>query len=387
MGLAVAREALLRRPDDRVVVLEREAAVGRHQTGRNSGVVHAGIYYAPGSLKARLCVAGARELAEYCEATDVPLARPGKVIVAVRPEELARLEELERRGRRNGVPALRRIGPSELAEIEPHVRGHAALHSPTTGTVDFGRVAEVLAAEVRARGGAVAASCPVSRPEPVGRRVRLPHPTGEVRARGAAFCAGPWSDGLARAAGAPADPRIVPFKGAYLRLRPERRHLVRGLVYPVPEPELPFLGIHLTRHLDGEVLVGPTALPAASRDVHRPWRPAARDLYATVSWPGTWRLARRQWRSAAAELHRTLSRRALASEAARYVPEITAGDLGPAFAGIRAQALARDGQLIDDFVVSETERSIHVRNAPSPAATAAIPLARLIVDRLERIQD
>lgn len=387
VGLAVAREALLRRPDERVVLLERETAVGRHQTGRNSGVVHAGVYYTPGSLKARLCVAGARELYDYCEAAGIPVARPGKVIVATHRHELGRLDELERRGRLNGVPGLRRLAPSELAELEPHVRGHAALHSPSTGTVDFAAVARALAADVTGRGGNVATACPVSRPAAARHGLRLLHPAGEVRARRAVLCAGPWSDRLAVAAGAPADPRIVPFKGTYLRLRPERRDLVRGLVYPVPDPDLPFLGVHLTRHPDGEVLVGPTALLAPSRDVNRRWAPAARDLCSTLSWPGTWRLARRHRRSALADVRRAISRRALAAEAARLVPGITSHDLRPAFAGIRAQALARDGRLVDDFVISETDRAIHVRNAPSPAATAALPLARLIVDRLERVRD
>jgi 2-hydroxyglutarate dehydrogenase len=390
LGLAVAREALRRRPGERVIVLEAEDRVGAHQTGRNSGVIHAGIYYAPGSLKARLCVAGARELYDFCAARGVPAERCGKVIVATEARELPGLDELERRGRANGVPGLRRIGREELAVLEPHVRGLAALHSPSTGIVDFGAVAEALADDVRAAGGTVALG---ARVEGVERRV---HGTagparlalriaggGEVGARRAVFCAGAWSDHLARAAGAGADPRIVPFRGAYARLGGRAGELVRGLVYPVPDPELPFLGVHLTRHPNGDVLVGPTALIAPARKAYRLWRVSPRDLAATLAWPGTWRMARRFWRTGLHELHHTLSRRVLAAEAARFVPAIRAEDLEPAFAGVRAQALARDGRLLDDFVLSEAGGALHVRNAPSPAATSSLAIARVIADRLD----
>lgn len=383
VGLAVAREALIRDPDLRVSVLEREAEVGLHQTGRNSGVIHAGIYYRPGSLRARLCVAGARELYDFCASRGIPARRCGKTIVAVREAELPRLDELERRGRANQVPGLRRLGSDEIRELEPGVRGLAALHSPATGVVDFGRVSAALAAEVVAAGGVVATSCGVTEIEGGPGGLVLRHAGGETHARKAVFCAGPWSDRLAMAAGASIEPRIVPFRGAYLRLRPERSDLVRALVYPVPDPDLPFLGVHLSRHLNGEVLIGPTARLAATRDVTRR-RPRLDDLSATLTWPGTWRLIGRHWRTGAGEVRRALSRRALAADAARYVPEIGPGDLLPAFSGIRAQALGRDGRLIDDFVVSESDRALHVRNAPSPAATSALALARLIVERLER---
>ena len=384
VGLAVAREALSRRPDSRVVVLEREAEVGLHQTGRNSGVIHAGVYYAPGSLKARLCAGGARELYDYCDSRSIPATRCGKLIVAADRGELSRLDELERRARANGVPSLRRLGASEIPDVEPHARGVAALHSPATGVVDFGHVARSLAADVTAVGGTVATSCAVASVEPARRALRLRHAGGETAARRAVFCAGPWSDRLAAASGASEEPRIVPFRGAYLRLARGRRQLVRALIYPVPESGLPFLGVHLTRNPDGEVLVGPTARMAATRDV-TDRRPRAADLRSTLTWPGTWRLAAAHWRAGLTELRRAVGRRALAAEAARYVPEIEASDLLPAFSGIRAQALARDGTLLDDFVVSETERAVHVRNAPSPAATSSLALARLIVDRVERL--
>jgi len=401
IGLAVAREALRRRPEASVVVLERESEIAAHQSSHNSGVIHAGIYYEPGSLKARLCVEGARELYAYCESRGAEVTRTGKVIVARSAEELPGLDELERRGRANGVPGLRRIGPQELRELEPHVRGMAALHSPATGIVDFAAVARALADDVRAGGGEVVTAAEVEGVEPRAPAASAPggHGAGpsvasqaamrlaggaEIRARRAVFCAGAWSDRLAEAAGASPDPRIVPFRGAYRRLRSDRRELVRGLVYPVPDPALPFLGVHLTRHPDGEVLVGPTALLAGARDAYRLSRVRPRDLAATIAWPGTWRMARRWWRTGLREIRHAASRSALAREAARFVPELRSEDLEPAFAGVRAQALARDGRLIDDFVFSETDGALHVRNAPSPAATACLAIAREVLDRLEQ---
>jgi 2-hydroxyglutarate dehydrogenase len=410
VGLAVARELTRRRPGLDAVVLERAPAVATGQTGANSGVIHAGIYYAPGSLKARLCVAGAAEMYEFCERHEIPHERCGKVIVARHEGELMRLDELERRGQANGVPGLRRLTGAELREIEPHCRGVAALHSPATGIVDFADVARALARDLDEGGTPVVTGCGVEGVESRPRRIGLVHSgggegrdgaagtawsrggrarrggpagrgwragrrsgnaaTGETRARFAVFCAGAAADRLAVAAGADPDPRIVPFRGAYLYLSPERAHLVRSLIYPVPDPSLPFLGVHLSRHIDGHVSLGPTALlaPRAPRD---------------LAWPGTWRMARRWWRTGLAEIHHALSRRALAAAAADYVPEIGPRDFDGGFSGVRAQAVARDGRLVDDFVVSETERALHVRNAPSPAATSAFALARLIADRAE----
>jgi (S)-2-hydroxyglutarate dehydrogenase len=383
LGLAVARELLMRNPGARLAVLEKEDRPALHQTGRNSGVVHAGIYYAPGSLKARLCVEGARELYAYCDDHEIRVERCGKVIVATTDDELERLDELERRGRANGVPGLRRVTAQGLRELEPHARGVAALHSPETGIVDFAAVAGAYAEDVVRAGGTIATGCEVSGVESSPSGVRLLHTGGETRAERAVFCAGAWSDRLAVAAGASADPRIVPFRGAYLRLRPERRNLVRSLIYPVPDPALPFLGVHLTRTVAGDVLIGPTALIAGARDAYRLGRVRPRDLAAILGWPGTWRLVRRFWRTGAVELRRAVSRRALAAEAARYVPAIRAADVVPAFVGVRAQALGRNGRLVDDFVVFRSGRTLHVRNAPSPAATSALPLARLIADRAE----
>jgi 2-hydroxyglutarate dehydrogenase len=371
LGLAVARELRSRRPGLRAVVLEAESAIATGQTGRNSGVIHAGIYYAPGSLKARLCVAGVRELYELCERHGIAHERCGKLIVARDASELPRLDELERRGRENGVPDLRRLDAEGLREVEPHCRGVAALHSPHTGIVDFADVARAIAGEL-GEDVPVVTGCAVRGVRPGSGGVTLTHAQGETRAGFAVFCAGAGSDHLAVAAGARRDPRIVPFRGAYLYLRPERRHLVRGLIYPVPDPSLPFLGVHLSRHIDGEVSLGPTALLA-------PRGPA------DVLWPGTLRVAARWWRTGLTEIRHAVNPRSLARAAADYVPELDPGDFVRGFSGVRAQALARDGGLVDDFVVSETRNALHVRNAPSPGATSSLALARLIADRVDSL--
>ena len=383
LGLAAARELTRRRPGLRVAVLEKEDEVGYHQTGHSSGVVHAGIYYAPGSLKARLCTAGARELYEYCEQRGIRHERCGKVIVATTEAELPGLAELERRGHANGVPGLRRLDGAQLREIEPHAHGIAALHSPNTGIADFPAVARAFAEDVRDAGGSVATGTAVSDVREPGAEVVVDHAAGTTTARAALVCAGAWSDRFAVGAGAAADPRIVPFRGAYLRLRAERRTLVRGLIYPVPDPELPFLGVHLTRHVDGEVLIGPTALLSPARDAYRLRAARVRDIRESLAWPGTWRMARRFWRTGLSEIGYAASRRRLVHAAARFVPELRPGDVLDGPAGVRAQALGRDGRLIDDFVFSRTGRTLHVRNAPSPAATSALAIAREIADEAE----
>ena len=371
VGLAVARELQRREPGSSVVVLEREDAVGRHQTGHNSGVLHAGIYYAPGSLKARLCVEGAGELYEYCQQHDIAHERIGKVIVAVDESELPALDELERRGAANGVPGLRRLDADGLRELEPHASGVAALHSPATGIVDFAGVARALAGDVRNGGGQVRLSSAVDGVAPRERALELRMRGGDVlHARRAVFCAGQWSDELAVAAGADRDPRIVPFRGAWLRIKPERRSLVKSLIYPVPDPTLPFLGVHLSRHTSGDVLIGPTALL---------WPRRPGDL----TWPGTAKMARKFWRTGATEIRHAALRQTLVSAARRYVPELRNEDVERgALAGVRAQALGRDGKLVDDFVFSRTERALHVRNAPSPGATSALAIARVIADQV-----
>ncbi len=367
IGLAVARALATGDEGLRVAVLEREEGLGRDQTSHNSGVIHAGVYYAPGSLKARLCVDGARRMYEFCEEHGVPYQRCGKLIVARDASEVPALDELERRATTNGVPGLRRLGRDEIAEVEPHCVGEAALHSPNTGIVDFAAVARAMADDLRAAGGSVTTGAGVESVWTTAAGIAVRHGGGQARARFLVSCAGGWSDRMAVLAGADPDPRIVPFRGAYLRLRPDKRELVKGLIYPVPDPSLPFLGVHLTRHVDGEVSLGPTALLA----------PRARSL----AWPGTWRMARRWWRTGLAEMRSAVRTSEFANAAAQYVPGLEPGDFSPYFAGHRAQALGRDGALVDDFVIHATPRALHVRNAPSPAATSSLAIADMIAAR------
>lgn len=398
VGLAVAREVLERRPDARVIVIDKQDAVAQHQTGHNSGVIHAGVYYSPGSLKARLCVEGARLMYEYCEQNAIAVERCGKLIVAVRDDELPGLADLEARARANGVPELRRVGAGEIAEIEPECRGLAALHSPTTGIVDFAAVARAIERELRGKGVDFALGCEITaiRREQAPAATVLVHAGGSIRAGWAIGCAGLWSDRLAVSAGAPADPRVVPFRGAYLRLAGGQRPVVRGMVYPVPDPALPFLGVHITRHIDGGVMLGPTALLVAARNGYRRLEPRARavrpgavarmlhDAGQTLTWPGTWTIARTFWRTGLTELAMATSRRLFVEKCAQYVPAVAAMDIEPrAASGVRAQAVSRDGRLVDDFAISQTPGATHVRNAPSPAATSSFALAAEIVDQYE----
>jgi 2-hydroxyglutarate dehydrogenase len=382
LGLAVARELLSRHPDASLCLLEREPELGAHQTSHSSGVIHAGIYYEPGSLKARLCVEGARLLYAFCDQRGIEARREGKLIVAADEQELPRIDELERRGIANQVPGLRRVGLDEIAEIEPHARGVAALHSPNTGVVDFTKVARAYAADVEAAGGAVITGCGVKGLRASGDRVRVEHDAGATDAGYVVSCAGAWADRLAVAAGADPEPRIVPVRGAYLRLKPERRKLVRASIYPVPDPDLPFLGAHLTRTIDGEVLLGPSAMLIGARDGYKLHTMRPGDAISTLAWPGTWKLMGRFWRYGAAEVGRASSRRLYVRELRRYVPELRPADARPGPVGIRAQALDRDGKLVDDFVVHRTEHALHVRNAPSPAATSSLALAGLIADEV-----
>jgi 2-hydroxyglutarate dehydrogenase len=381
IGLAVARELLSRRPDAKIAVVDKANRVAAHQTSHNSGVIHAGVYYAPGSLKAGLCVKGAARMYEYCERNGIDVNRIGKLIIATDSSELPGLDELERRARANGVPGIRRIGGPEIQGIEPQAIGVAALHSPNTGIVDFRKVCQRLAADVEEAGGQLRLGWPVRDVRANGRQIRLIGPDGdEIEAAGAVFCAGLWSDRLAVRAGASPDPRIVPFRGGYLELRPEQRELVKGLVYPVPDPSLPFLGVHLTPQIGGEVVLGPSALLVGARDAYGLMTVRRHDLVDTFAWPGTWRMMRRWWKTGLQEIHLAVNRRAFAAHAARYVPGLKARDMTSGFAGVRAQAVARDGKLVDDFVISRTARAVHVRNAPSPAATSSLALAELIAD-------
>ena len=384
VGLAVARELLIRRPQVRIVVFDRESAVAAHQTGHNSGVIHSGIYYTPGSLKARLCVEGSRLMYEYCRVHDIPYERCGKLIVATKASELPRLDALEARGRANAVPGLRRVGPEEIRQIEPECRGIAALHSPNTGIVDYGAVARELETELRSAGVVFRLGCRVSGLQRRAGVTVLTHDGDETLAHWAVVCAGLWSDRVAVDAGAPADPRIIPFRGAYLRVARAGTPMVRGMVYPVPDPDLPFLGVHITKQIGGDILLGPTAMVVGARDAYRLTRMRFRDLLSTFLWPGTWRVGVRFWRTAINELRLASSRKAFVRACERYVPALRGAALERVGrAGVRAQAVAADGTLVDDFVISQTPGVTHVRNAPSPAATSSLALAGEIVDRFE----
>lgn len=388
VGLAVARELQRTRPDDEVVVLDKEPRVAAHQSSHNSGVVHAGVYYPPGSLKARLCRRGVGLLREYARERGIPYDEVGKVVVAVDRADEQRLVEVERRAVANGVPDVVRLGPDGLRDLEPHVRGRAALHSPTTAITDFPAVARALADDVTTGEGRVLLGHEVVaiRPLRSGVEVLVEHAGERTRltADRLVLCGGLHVDRLARMAGGDPDPRIVPFRGEYHLLVPERRDLVRGLVYPVPDPALPFLGVHLTRRVDGSVDVGPNAVLATAREGYQRRDLVVPDLLETLTWPGMRPVAARHWRTGTAEVLGSVSARRFADAARRYVPELRDADLLPGGAGVRAQAVGRDGSLVDDFVIERLGPVTAVRNAPSPAATSSLAIAEEVVGRLGR---
>ncbi|MER7576587.1 L-2-hydroxyglutarate oxidase [Streptomyces sp. NPDC126514] len=377
VGLSTAYAITRAAPGTRVTVLEKEAGPARHQTGRNSGVIHSGIYYRPGSLKARYAVRGAAEMVKFCAEYDIAHAVTGKLIVATERAELPRLHALVQRGRENGIP-VRELGAAQIAEYEPEVRGLAAIQVGTTGICDFvgvaRRLAEASGAEIRYGAEVVGVD---RRPE-LGVAVRTAD--GDVvRGRVLVNCAGLYCDEVARLTGDEPGMRIVPFRGEYYTLA--RPGLVRGLVYPVPDPAFPFLGVHLTRGVDGSVHVGPNAVPALAREGYGWGVVRPRELASTLGWPGAWSMARRHWRYGAGELRRSVSKRAFAEAVGRMLPAVTEEDLLPAAAGVRAQAVLRDGTLVDDFLIKEGARAVHVLNAPSPAATASLPIGREVARR------
>jgi (S)-2-hydroxyglutarate dehydrogenase len=384
VGLATAYALTARHPDARVVLLEKEDRVAAHQTGRNSGVVHAGVYYKPGSLKATLCRHGVELLRTFCEDHGLPYDAVGKVIVATRDDELPRLDALLERGTQNGVPGLRPIDASELREIEPHAAGLRALHSPSTAIVDYTRISETLADVLRSRGARIELGARVTGVEERPEGVRVRTATRTVHARHLVTCAGLHADRLARMTGADPQVRIVPFRGEYYFLVPERRDLVRGLIYPVANPELPFLGVHLTRTVDGEVEAGPNAVLALAREGYAHHVIRADDLVETLAFAGFWKLAGRFWRVGAFEYYRSFSKAAFVASLRALVPSLTVHDVRRGGAGVRAQAVDRDGRLVDDFAFAESERSLHVLNAPSPAATASLAIGAMIADRVAR---
>ena len=387
VGLATALRLLEQRPDLTIVVLEKEATVASHQTGHNSGVLHAGLYYQPGSLKARLCREGKAELEAYCESHDVPIDHTGKLVIAVDQSELSRFDALRERAFANGVPGLEEVGPERLREIEPHAVGLKALWSPGTGVVDFGAVARAFAHDIVERGATIETRRAVESIEQRGDEMVLGTSRGDLIARRVIACAGLQADRVAAMTGDADEerPRIVPFRGDYYTLKPEAQHLVHGLIYPVPDPAFPFLGVHLTKRIDGSVLAGPNAVLATAREGYGRLDISLRDLRDTLSYPGFRKLAARYWRMGAGEMWRDWNKRAFLADLRRFVPALSSSHLVFGPSGIRAQALSVDGSMVDDFMLGGSDRVLHVFNAPSPAATSSLAIGRVLVaEALER---
>ncbi|WP_328397591.1 L-2-hydroxyglutarate oxidase [Nocardia sp. NBC_00416] len=383
VGLAIGRELAHRRPGDRIVVLEKEDHVAAHQTGHNSGVVHAGIYYQPGSLKAVLCARGRSLLRDYCTERGLPYEECGKLVVAVDDEEIPRLNALEARAGDNAVPELRRVNRSEIRDIEPFAEGIAALYSPRTAITDFRRVAESYAADLVAAGGEVWLSRSVDGITRTASGIEVVMGQEVLRADRVIVCAGLHADTVAGLAGAEPGPRIVPFRGEYMNVVAAKADMVRGLVYPVPDPRYPFLGVHFTRRVSGAVEVGPNAVLAFAREGYRRSHLSARDFADTLRWPGFRRMARQHWRTGVEEIYGSLSATAYMRKAQRYIPAIGAADVVRGGSGVRAQALDADGTLVDDFRIDRLGAVTAVRNAPSPAATSSLAIAEYVVDVIE----
>lgn len=374
VGLATARALLAERPGLRLVILEKEARLASHQTGHNSGVIHSGIYYKPGSHKARLCVEGARLMKQFCAEHGIRVDPIGKVIVATSEAELPRLQALFERGTANGVQGLALLDRDQLREIEPHAAAIRAIHSPATSIVDYGEVAQALARELLTQGTVIRTGARVNAIQRTDSGFDLSTGSGPIQARRLVNCAGLYSDVVARLAGARPGVRIIPFRGEYYMIRPERHDLVRGLIYPVPDPEFPFLGVHFTRTVHGDVEAGPNAVLAFAREGYRFGRIHLRELAGTLGYRGFWSMARRYWRTGSYEMYRSLSKAAFVQALQRLLPEIRPADITPGGAGVRAQAVAEDGSLVDDFRIARSTDAIHVLNAPSPAATASLAI-------------
>ena len=385
VGLSVAREILNRYPGRRLIVLEKEATIASHQSGHNSGVIHSGIYYTPGSLKAQACVAGARKLMEYCDDREIPYRLCGKMIIATDEDELPRLEALHERGIANGVPGLELIDAGRLKEIEPHAAGIKAVWSPRTGIIDYRRVAQAYAGDIEEAGGEIVTSAEVTGLSTRTGMTLVESLRGDYEASTVVTCAGLWADRVASLSGADAEPRIVPFRGDYFSLPEDRRHLVRTNIYPVPDPQFPFLGVHLTPRMNGEVWMGPNAVLAFARDGYRFPIINARDMVDTLRSGGFRRFAMKHWQTGFDEVRRDLSRRRFLDSLQKFIPELTLADLHPGPSGVRAQALSPEGNLVDDFVFNRQAGMLHVRNAPSPAATSSLEIGRMVVDELDRM--
>jgi L-2-hydroxyglutarate oxidase len=381
VGLATAYRFLERFPGKRVTVLEKESTIARHQTGRNAGVLHSGIYYRPGSLKALNCRAGKLAMEEFCRQQSIPFQTCGKVIVAVEESELPRMEKILENGKANGV-VCERIDVARLRELEPHAAGTAAIHIPESGIVDYAAVAQRLAQLITAQGNKVVTGARATAIRRDTDCAIVETTAGEFAAQQVVNCAGLFSDRVTRLSGAQPSSLIVPFRGEFYLVRPEAHHLVRMLIYPVPDPRYPFLGVHFTRRIDGRVECGPNAVLAFAREGYRNTTVNLRDLSETLRYGGFWRLAGKYWRIGAAEMWRSFNKRAFVRAAQRLVPEIEPWHFEWAPAGVRAQAVSPDGAMVDDFVINETDRVVNVENAPSPAATASLNIGRLVVERL-----
>lgn len=383
IGLATGRELLQRHPRLRLAILEKEPDVGRHQTGHNSGVIHAGMYYRPGSLKARLCVAGRRALWAYCREKGIEYRQVGKLIVATNDEEIPRLRALFERGQANGIEGLQLLDAAGIREHEPHCAGIAAIFSPTTGIVDFGAVARSYAADVADMGGEILTGMRVHAIDRYSSSTRVAAGPAEIETRYLIACAGLYSDRVARMTGGRSDPKVVPFRGDYLILKPEKRHLVKGNIYPVPDPSLPFLGVHFTPRMNGEVWLGPNAVLAFAREGYTFSTIDLRDVVDTFSYAGFIKLALRHLKVGLDELYRDVVPKAYVEALRRFIPELRVEDTRSGPSGIQAQSVNLDGRLIDDFVFEASDRILHVRNAPSPAATASLAIASYIAGEVD----
>ena len=379
VGLATAMEIAEKYPRMKLLVLEKEKEIALHQTGHNSGVIHSGIYYRPGSIKAQTCVAGRKALLEFCDRNGIPYDLCGKVVVATGEGELPRLEELLRRGTANGVEGLEMIGPERLKEIEPHATAIKALYAPTTGIIDFTKVAQAYARRIRSQGGEILTSHEVKKIVPREGGLIIETPRGEFHSGHLINCAGLYSDHVAGMMGR-SDLRIIPFRGEYYKIAPERQFLVKGLIYPVPDPRFPFLGVHFTRTIHGDVEAGPNAVLAFAREGYRKKDINLRDLWSTFSYKGFWSLAGNHWRMGLEEMYRSISKRAFVKALQRLMPDIREDDLIAGGAGVRAQAVAPTGALLDDFEITQAGNAIHVLNAPSPGATSSLAIGKKIVE-------
>ncbi len=380
LGLSTAMQLLQRYPGGKVAVVEKEANLASHQTGHNSGVIHSGIYYRPGSWKSRFCVAGVQKLVQFCDDNEIEYERCGKTIIASDESELGRLQDLYDRGVANGVEGLELIGPERLKEIEPHTYGVKALWAPRTGIVDYVKVASAYAHRFQEDGGEIFTGAAVQKVTPTGGSLAVETTRGALTAKNLINCAGLYADRVAKMTGETTNLQIIPFRGEYFTLRPESRHLVNGLIYPVPDPRFPFLGVHFTRNIHGQVEAGPNAVLAWAREGYRKTDVNLAETLSAVTFPGFWKMSAKHWRTGVSEINRSYRKSVFVRDLQKLIPEISANDLAPGGAGVRAQAVGRDGALLDDFSILRGANAVHVLNAPSPGATSSLAIGEYIVD-------